>query len=279
MTLPQFLRGAARIVACVAAVAALCIAGKAALQDQTATASAAGAIGLALMVLAALDLESFEGLGIKAKLRNTLSDAEDKVKGLDKISLALARSTIVQASRGNLRHKERMELITELTEALKDAKVDDLEIQKIKGPFYRFLAYKYWYGLGYVRSMYQARHANYVQQIQMRTPPGSESDRLLEEFKRLSAVTESDYPTDDNFIQLREFLSKIISKYPLAIESDRAAFESIASDLSDMFEGCLKAGNYTPEAFSAIEQLGDPNSPLVCKFLARLSAPSAQLGA
>jgi len=279
MTLPQFLRGAARVVACVAAVAALVIAGKAALQDHTATATAAGAIGLALMVLAALDLESFEGLGIKAQLRQTLSDAENKVKGLDKISIALARGAFVQAARAPLSHKERRDLVAELTDALKEAKIDDEEMQKIKEPFYRFLSYKYWYGLGYLRSMYQSRHANYIRQIQMRTMAGPENDRLEKEYNRLSANPESEYPTEYNFDRLRELLSKMIAKYPLTTESDLDAFKEIASELSDMFEGCLKAGNYTPEAFATIDQLSNPNSPLINKFLARLSAPGASPGA
>lgn len=275
MTLPQFLRGAARIIACVTAVGALVIAGRAALLDQTATASAAGAVGLALMVLAALDLESFEGLGIKAQLRSTLSDAENKVKELDKITIALAKSAFMQSAKGILSHKERSEIVADLTAALEASKLDPGKIEEIKAPFYRYLAYNYWYALGYLRSMYQAGHANYIQQLQMRTQAGPQNDALAAEHKRLSENPESEFPTENNFHQLRDLLLKMVAKYPLAKPEDRSGFEAAASDLADMFEACVKKGNYTHEALMSIEQLRDANSPAMRKLRARLSVPGA----
>jgi len=53
-------------------------------------------------VLSLLDLESFEALGIKAKLRSTLGEAEDRLRQIDSTIAVLSKMALLQAMRGLL---------------------------------------------------------------------------------------------------------------------------------------------------------------------------------
>lgn len=111
-----------------------------ALTDKSAAAATAAALCLALAVLAAFDLESFEGLGIKAKLRSTLGEAERKIQQIDRLTTSLARFAFLTAARGRMTNIERQELVRELTASLTETGATAETIQDLKVPFMASIA-------------------------------------------------------------------------------------------------------------------------------------------
>ncbi|WP_331294809.1 MULTISPECIES: hypothetical protein [Methylobacterium] len=271
MNAPRLLRGAARVVSGLAGLAALIVFVITALDDHTATATAAAGLCLALAVLAALDLESFEGLGIKAKLRTTLSDAEARLNGLDALIRSLARGAFVQAGRGALTPIERRDLVTDLTASLVAAGMTPDAIEAFKRPVYAYIASGLWYPATMIRANYLTKR-NQELELQQRKLHGDEWQAVQAERDRLGSGEVTEHPYNDGFERFRAMAERMAVETPVTSPADRQTLVTIMAEISDLFEECCKTGNLTDRAIDAMGY-GDAsgNSSFVKAMTARFS--------
>ncbi|MCJ2093144.1 hypothetical protein MKK67_11640 [Methylobacterium sp. J-072] len=260
MNAPRLLRGAARVVSGLASLAALIVFIIAALDDHTATATAAAGLCLALAVLAALDLESFEGLGIKAKLRTTLSDAEARLNGLDALIRSLARSAFVQAGRGALAPIERRDLVTDLTASLVAAGMTPDAIEAFKRPVYSYIAGGLWYPATTVRASYLSKRLKELE-LRQRQVSGDEWHTIQIERDRLNSVEVTEHPYNDSFERFRAIAERMAVETPVTSSEDRQTLVTLMAEISDLFDECRSTGNLTDRAMAAMSHghaLGNP---------------------
>lgn len=269
MNAPRLLRGAARVVSGLASLAALIVFVIAALDDHTATATAAAGLCLALAVLAALDLESFEGLGIKAKLRTTLSDAEARLDNLDMIIRSLSRAAFSQSARGNLSDPELRTTVDELTNSLRDAGVSPETIETFKRPVYSYISGRLWYVATLVRSSYQVQQSRALADRENRLPMGVDRDQLREERDRLTSTEVNEHPYGDNFDRFRAIAERMAVETPVALPEHRQIFIAVMGEISDLFEECRRTGNLTDRAMAAMGRARDLENPYAASLVAR----------
>jgi hypothetical protein len=256
----RLLRGLVRAILGLASLAALIIFGIAALDDHTGTAATAAGLSLGFAVLAALDLESFEGLGIKAKLRTTLSDAEARLNGLDALIRSLARGAFVQAGRGALTDTERRDLVADLTASLVVAEMAPESIEAFKRPVYGYIASRLWFTATMVRANYLASRAQDLE-LRQRQASGPEWDTIRTELDGLNSARVTEHPNTDNFEGFRAMAERMAVETPSASPEHRQTLLAVMGEISDLFEECRRTGNLTDRAMAAMSHgnaLGNP---------------------
>lgn len=268
MKVSRILQALIRAALGAASFAALIVFIIAALDDHAATAATAAGFSLALAVLAALDLESFEGLGIKAKLRTTLFDAEARLNALDALIRSLARSAFVQAGRGALTNIERRDLITDLTTSLVDAGMTPDAIEAFKRPVYSYIASALWYPATTVRASYLTRRLQALE-LRQRQLSGDEWHAVQAERDRLSSVEVTEHPYNDNFERFRAIAERMAVETPVTSQEDRQTLVTLMAEISDLFDECRRAGNLTERAMAAMTPGNAFGNPFVEAMMTR----------
>lgn len=275
MKADRLLRGLARIVFGVTSLGAFGVFAWTALHDQTATATVAAGLGLALAILSTLDLESFEGLGIKAQLRSTLSDAEARLNSLDALIRTLARGAFVQTSRGGMTDQERRTAVDEMTASLQGIGVSAETIETFKRPIYGYIANRLGYVAMLVRSNYLGSRVRALDSQEQRLIHGPERDAVRAERERLSAVMVDEYPSYDNYERFRAIVERMAVETPVILPEHRQILIAALGEISDLFEECRRAGNLTERAMAAMGPYPNINNPYAAALAARLGQEQA----
>lgn len=102
--------------------------------------------GLALIILSQFQLESIKLLGLEAKLRSTINDAEKVLEKLKKISLPISEIAIATAAKAGrvgsaTPSKEMMDYVMVVEEQLKGMGLEDSELTALKKPWIRTASY------------------------------------------------------------------------------------------------------------------------------------------
>ncbi|EMS8793246.1 hypothetical protein ACTLKO_000252 [Enterobacter ludwigii] len=102
--------------------------------------------GLGIMVITQFDWSEIKILGLEAKLRDTISDAENVLDSLRKVSIPISEVAISLASRtGRMdtatSNKDLFNLVTSISNELKKINVSDKELDEIKKDWYYFTTF------------------------------------------------------------------------------------------------------------------------------------------
>ncbi len=239
--------------------------------DQAGTAASAATLCLALAVLGALDLESFEGLGIKAKLRSTLSDAEERLRAINDMAVSLARASLNQAANGTVEFEDAKQTVSNITASLETMGLSRLQIDNMKQTFYTGILGYHWL---YISDVYN----NYM--LHVEDLPGFSVDDLREG-RKLPADAQSwlrhglvRWPLYDATQPVDQFERTLLDSCeaaPVQEEGDREALRILGRYLSRSAKRCISEGNYTTEAIRFLKYHEPPNDAELKSALTKLS--------
>lgn len=226
----------------------------AALKDHSATAATAAALCLSLCVIASFDLESFEALGIKAKLRSTLSEAEQRLQDIEKrlrhvdsLIKTLASSTYLQAARGTLAPNERRQIVSELNRNLSDAGISQSEIEDLRAVYMASVASSLWSISEWNWQVLSSDWANAAHTRLITLPDGDERREAERVYNLLQQNTYGAGPNAINYRDFSTLLERRINSLELPSRGIRQALLEDADRYNRAFQKCLDTGFGTEE--------------------------------
>jgi len=106
------------------------------------------ATGFFFILITKFNLESFEIFGLKAKLKNTIDEAEKIIAHLRGISIPISEISVSLTARSGrigvpVSREKQIELIEEITKELKGIEVANREIERVKADWYFYTAFDF----------------------------------------------------------------------------------------------------------------------------------------
>lgn len=279
--------GAEKPAFVVAAALAFVVALYLLIMDHTASAVAAGALTLALLVFHNLPImESFEVLGLKAKLVQRIGEAEQLLDHIRKSASASAKLHYIQLAwmnrMGTIDWSKKRELAAEMESVLRSLQIPQQEIDNTKLPFMILLCldiYRVFESTLHERVQhYQSILSQEISEFGRRGPINQSDPQwkeLMDRQQRLRTFQRYDSANmlvDQRLRDVDGLSREILANAPIP-EPDKAALEPVRTQVSGLAAACWLAGTVTPEAEAYIERW-EHKHPRYDELIAA-SAPSA----
>lgn len=215
-------------------------------------------------------VEYLKVLGLEAKLRDRVNQADAIIAQLKRIASVSAEQLFTQAAlagrwggEGLLSKQKRA---AQLTAMLQSLEVPPAEITAAKTMYIRAIAHDLAYIFFSVfRNLMEAKKQDLAHErdalfgkdpVDMRDPKGVRWNELLSEERRIS--TQVKWPENvldsDHVDDLKAFCMSLIDSADALNESDKDTLMAIADEVESLLSACREAGNYTSETIRYLEK-------------------------
>jgi hypothetical protein len=220
--------------------------------DKTSSAGVAVALSFGALLFRILpDLESFEILGLKAKLRERLQEADQILDIMRDQAEVTAKASILSIAWSNrfdgMKYSQQSELLDEHARVLKVLGIKDATINEVKKPalvmFSNDIATLFQQPLGLVISRYSEPYRQSVQELRQPLPdPELETERARKSDHAKSRLASYDNKVVSEFFSddwsargepIGSSLNVLVDKFRLSV-NDRNALIAFAKKLSDV---------------------------------------------
>jgi hypothetical protein len=246
-------------------------------QDKVAAAGVCIAAAVLPILFSQLPfVEYLKILGLEAKLRERVNEADAIVAKLKRIASVSAEQLFTQAALagrwGGEALSSKQERAVQLTAMLQSLDIPPAEITAAKTIYLRAIAHDLAHiffsvirNLVDVKIKALERERNSLfgaNPVDMRDPKGARWNELLAEQQRIG--TQVKWPENvlgnadvDN---LKAFCVTFIDKADILTDDERSRLVAIAAEVDSLFRATREAGNYTPETIRYLERYGSSAS-------------------
>jgi hypothetical protein len=242
-----------------------------ALQDKTAAASICLVAAILPVIFLQLPfVEYLKVLGLEAKLRERVNEADAIVGKLKRIASVSAQQLFTEAALagrwGGESLSSKQDRAAQLTALLEDLDVSSSDITVAKKIYLRAIARDLAYiFFGVVRSLLNAKkHALALERdalfgkkpIDMRDPKGARWTQLLAEEQQIGR--QAQWPENvfgsENVEDMRAFCLNFVKGVDILTDDEKAKLLAIVDEVTALFDACREAGNYTPDTIQYLEK-------------------------
>ncbi|MGE3871373.1 MAG: hypothetical protein AB7F74_00305 [Parvibaculaceae bacterium] len=217
-------------------------------------------------------VEYLKVLGLEAKLRERVNEADAIIAKLKRIASVSAEQLFTQAALvgrwGGEALSSKQERAAQLTSLLQGLEIAPDEITATKTIFLRAIAHDLAHiFFSVIRNLMGAKKRALERErdslfgknpVDMRDPKGARWNELLAEERRID--TQVIWPKDvfgsADVDDLKAFCVTFIDRADVLMDDERSTLVAIANELDSLFRACREAGNYTPEAIRYLETYG-----------------------
>jgi hypothetical protein len=239
-------------------------------QDKVAAAGVCIAAAVLPILFSQLPfLEYLKILGLEAKLRERVNEADTIVAKLKRIASVSAEQLFTQAALAGRWGGEallaKQERAAQLTAMLRGLEIPPAEITTAKTIYLRAIAHDLAHiFFSVIRNLLGAKRKALARErealfgknpVDMRDPKGARWEELLAEERRIDAQVK--WPTNvfesGDVDDLKAFCRTFIDGTDVLTDDDRSKLAAIADEVDSLFRACREAGNYTPETIRYLE--------------------------
>lgn len=252
-------------------------------QDKVAAAGVCVAAAVLPILFSQLPfVEYLKILGLEAKLRERVNEADSIVAKLKRIASVSAEQLFTQAALagrwGGEALASKQERAVQLTAMLQALDIPPAEITAAKTVYLRAIAHDLAHiFFSVIRNLMEVKIKALARErdslfgtnpVDMRDPKGARWNELLAEQQRID--TQVKWPKNvfgsadvDN---LKAFCMSFIDRADTLADDERSRLVAIADEVDSLFRACQEAGNHTPETIRYLEMYGSSASYLNPRF-------------
>jgi hypothetical protein len=217
-------------------------------------------------------VEYLKILGLEAKLRERVNEADAIVANLKRIALVSAEQLFSQAALagrwGGEALSSKQKRAAQLTALLQGLDISPTEITSTKTVYLRAIAHDLAHiSFSVVRNLVQAKRQALARErgllfgknpVDMRDPKGARWNELLAEEGRIGAQVK--WPDNafgsGELDDLKAFCMTFVDSVDVLTNDERSTLVAIADEVDSLFRACREAGNYTHETIRYLERYG-----------------------